>query len=111
MVLVLVYVCECGMKKICPKPVGDGTLLAPEGYGEIIGGGERTWSEEEILARIDEENVPREPYQFYIDTRAYGGVPHGGFGLGVDRVVSWLSGADHIREVIPFPRDSRRVTP
>ena len=86
-------------------------LLAPEGYGEIIGGGERTWSEEEILARIDEENVPREPYQFYIDTRAYGGVPHGGFGLGVDRVVSWLSGADHIREVIPFPRDSRRVTP
>ena len=86
-------------------------LLAPEGYGEIIGGGERTWSEEEILARIDEEGVPREPYQFYIDTRTYGGVPHGGFGLGVDRVCSWLSGADHIREVIPFPRDSRRVTP
>ena len=79
--------------------------------GEIIGGGERTWSEEEILARIDAEGVPREPYQFYIDTRTYGGVPHGGFGLGVDRVVSWLSGADHIREVIPFPRDSRRVTP
>ena len=86
-------------------------LLAPEGYGEIIGGGERTWSEEEILARIDEEGTPREPYQFYIDTRTYGGVPHGGFGLGVDRVCSWLSGADHIREVIPFPRDSRRVTP
>ncbi|MDA0878260.1 MAG: asparagine--tRNA ligase [archaeon] len=86
-------------------------LLAPEGYGEIIGGGERTWSEEEILARIDEEGVPREPYQFYIDTRAYGGVPHGGFGLGVDRVIAWLAGADHIREVIPFPRDSRRVTP
>ncbi len=86
-------------------------LLAPEGYGEIVGGGERTWSEEEILARIDEEGVPREPYQFYIDTRTYGGVPHGGFGLGVDRVCSWLSGADHIREVIPFPRDSRRVTP
>ena len=86
-------------------------LLAPEGYGEIIGGGERTWSEEEILSRIDEEGTPREPYQFYIDTRTYGGVPHGGFGLGVDRVCSWLSGADHIREVIPFPRDSRRVTP
>ena len=51
-------------------------LLAPEGYGEIIGGGERTWNEEEILARIDEEGVPREPYQFYIDTRTYGGVPH-----------------------------------
>ena len=86
-------------------------LLAPEGYGEINGGGERTWSEAEILARIDEEGTPREPYQFYIDTRTYGGVPHGGFGLGVDRVCSWLSGAEHIREVIPFPRDSRRVTP
>lgn len=86
-------------------------LLAPEGYGEIIGGGERTWSEDEILERIDEEGTPREPYEFYIDVRRYGGVPHGGFGLGVDRVVSWLAGAEHIREVIPFPRDSRRVTP
>jgi asparaginyl-tRNA synthetase len=86
-------------------------LLAPEGYGEIIGGGERTWSEQEILARLEEEGTPKEAYQFYIDTRSYGGVPHGGFGLGVDRVCSWLSGADHIREVIPFPRDSRRVTP
>jgi len=86
-------------------------LLAPEGYGEIIGGGERTWSEKEILERLDEEGTPKEPYEFYIDTRRYGGVPHGGFGLGVDRVCTWLSGADHIREVIPFPRDSRRVTP
>ena len=86
-------------------------LLAPEGYGEIVGGGERTWSEKEILERIDEEGTPREPYEFYIDIRRYGGVPHGGFGLGVDRVCAWLSGADHIREVIPFPRDSRRVTP
>lgn len=86
-------------------------LLAPEGYGEIIGGGERTWTEEEILQRIDEEGVPREPNQFYIDIRSYGGVPHGGFGLGVDRVCSWLTGSEHIREVIPFPRDSRRVTP
>jgi len=86
-------------------------LLAPEGYGEIIGGGERTWSEKEILERIEEEGTPREPYEFYIDVRKYGGVPHGGFGLGIERVCSWLSGADHIREVIPFPRDSRRVTP
>ena len=86
-------------------------LLAPEGYGEIIGGGERTWSEDEILERIDEDGTPREPYEFYIDTRRYGGVPHGGFGLGVDRLCAWLAGADHIREVIPFPRDSRRVTP
>lgn len=86
-------------------------LLAPEGYGEIIGGGERTWTEKEILARIDEEGTPRDAYEFYIDIRRYGGVPHGGFGLGVDRVCAWLSGAEHIREVIPFPRDSRRVTP
>jgi len=86
-------------------------LLAPEGYGEIIGGGERTWSESEILKRIDDEGTPRAPYEFYIDIRRYGGVPHGGFGLGVDRVCAWLAGADHIRETIPFPRDSRRVTP
>ncbi|MBJ29439.1 MAG: asparagine--tRNA ligase [Euryarchaeota archaeon] len=86
-------------------------LLAPEGYGEIIGGGERTWSEDEILERIDEEGTPREPYEFYIDIRRYGGVPHGGFGLGVDRVCTWIAGAEHIREAIPFPRDSRRVTP
>jgi asparaginyl-tRNA synthetase len=86
-------------------------LLAPEGYGEILGGGERTWSEDEILERIDEEGTPRDPYEFYIDIRRYGGVPHGGFGMGVDRVCTWLTGADHIREAIPFPRDSRRVTP
>ena len=94
-----------------PKYVLCHDLLAPDGYGEILGGGERTWSEKEILERIDEEGTPREPYEFYIDIRRYGGVPHGGFGLGVDRVCAWLSGADHIREVIPFPRDSRRVTP
>ena len=94
-----------------PKYVLCHDLLAPEGYGEIIGCGERTWSEKEILERLDEEGTPKEPYEFYIDTRRYGGVPHGGFGLGVDRVCTWLSGADHIREVIPFPRDSRRVTP
>lgn len=94
-----------------PKYVLCHDLLAPEGYGEIIGGGERTWSEKEILERIDEEGTPRDAYEFYIDVRRFGGVPHGGFGLGVDRVCSWLAGADHIREVIPFPRDSRRVTP
>ena len=94
-----------------PKYVLCHDLLAPEGYGEIIGGGERTWSEEEILERIDEEGTPREPYEIYIDIRRYGGVPHGGFGMGVDRVCTWLSGAEHIRESIAFPRDSRRVTP
>ena len=73
-----------------PKYVLCHDLLAPEGYGEIIGGGERTWSEEEILERIDEEGTPRAPYEFYIDIRRYGGVPHGGFGLGVDRLCTWL---------------------
>lgn len=86
-------------------------LLAPEGYGEIIGGGERTWSEKDILEGIDEQGIPRDAYEFYIDISRYGGVPHGGFGLGVDRVCAWLTGAEHIREVIAFPRDSRRVTP
>ena len=86
-------------------------LLAPEGYGEIIGGGERTWSEKDILEGIDEQEIPRDAYEFYIDISRYGGVPHGGFGLGVDRVCAWLTGAEHIREVIAFPRDSRRVTP
>ena len=86
-------------------------LLAPEGYGEIIGGGERTWSEQDILEGIDEQGIPRDAYEFYIDISRYGGVPHGGFGLGVDRVCAWLTGAEHIREVIAFPRDSRRVTP
>jgi len=86
-------------------------LLAPEGYGEIIGGGERTWSEKDILEGIDEQGIPRDAYEFYINISRYGGVPHGGFGLGVDRVCAWLTGAEHIREVIAFPRDSRRVTP
>lgn len=86
-------------------------LLAPEGYGEIIGGGERTYTEDEILSRMAADGLDPEPYSWYVDIRRYGGVPHGGFGLGVDRLVAWLAGAESIREVIPFPRTSRRVTP
>ena len=87
-------------------------LLAPEGYGEIIGGGERTWSEQEILERIDEEGTPREPYEFYIDVRRYRRSPPM-VDLDWESIVFAVGyrGAEHIREVILFPRDSRRVTP
>jgi asparaginyl-tRNA synthetase len=86
-------------------------LLAPEGYGEIIGGGERIWDKNELISRIEEENLKPEDYQWYIDLRSYGSVPHSGFGLGVDRMVTWLCGLDHINKVIPFPRTIRRLKP
>ena len=86
-------------------------LLAPEGYGEIIGGGERVWSPEELVERIREEGLDPESYGWYLDIRKFGSVPHSGFGLGIDRTVSWLCGSDHIKHVIPFPRTMRRTTP
>lgn len=86
-------------------------MLAPEGYGEIIGGGERVYELKELLERMDEENMDIEPYQWYIDLRRYGTVPHSGFGLGVDRTVAWLTGSEHIKYVVPFPRMMRRVYP
>ncbi|MEM0138387.1 MAG: asparagine--tRNA ligase [Thermoplasmatales archaeon] len=86
-------------------------LLAPEGYGEIIGGGERIWKKDELISRIKEENLRAEDYQWYIDLRSYGSVPHSGFGLGIDRMVTWLTGLDHINKVIAFPRTIRRLRP
>ena len=86
-------------------------LLAPEGYGEIIGGGERVWSPEELTERIREEGLEPESYGWYLDIRKFGSVPHSGFGLGIDRTVSWICGSDHIKHVIPFPRTMRRTTP
>ena len=86
-------------------------LLAPEGYGEIIGGGERVWSPDELTERILEENLEPESYGWYLDIRKFGSVPHSGFGLGLDRTVSWICGSDHIKHVIPFPRTMRRTTP
>lgn len=86
-------------------------LLAPEGYGEIIGGGERVWSSEELIERIREEGLEPESYGWYLDIRKFGSVPHSGFGLGIDRTVSWICGSDHIKHVIPFPRTMRRTTP
>jgi len=86
-------------------------LLAPEGYGEIIGGGERIYDKDELLGRMKEEGMDPEPYNWYIDLRRYGTVPHSGFGLGMDRLVTWITGLSHIKYVIPFPRMMRRVYP
>jgi asparaginyl-tRNA synthetase len=86
-------------------------MIAPEGYGEIIGGGERQSSYETLLRRIRENNLPEESFQWYLDLRRYGSVPHAGFGLGLERTVAWLCGTEHIREVIPFPRMLYRVYP
>jgi asparaginyl-tRNA synthetase len=86
-------------------------MIAPEGGGEIIGGGERQSSYETLLARIREHNLPEESFQWYLDLRRYGSVPHAGFGLGLERTVAWICGTEHIREVIPFPRMLYRVYP
>lgn len=86
-------------------------LLAPEGYGEIIGGGQRTPSLALLERRIAEHNLPREAFEWYLDLRRYGAVPHSGFGLGVERTVAWICGIHHIRETIPFPRTLGRMYP
>jgi asparaginyl-tRNA synthetase len=86
-------------------------LIAPEGYGEIIGGSQRVDTEEELLAQLEEYGLPREPYEWYIDLRRWGSVPHSGFGLGVERTVAWIAGTRHIRETIPFPRLLDRLYP
>lgn len=86
-------------------------LIAPEGYGEIIGGSQRVDTEEELLRQLEEYGLPREPYEWYIDLRKYGSVPHSGFGLGVERTVAWIAGVKHIRETIPFPRMLDRLEP
>lgn len=86
-------------------------LLAPEGYGEIIGGGQRISDPQLLEQRIKEHNLPREAYQWYIDLRLFGSAPHSGFGLGVERTVAWICGLQHIRETIPFPRTLGRIYP
>ncbi len=86
-------------------------VLAPEGYGEIIGGSQRIGSHELLLRRIREHNLPEEAFQWYLDLRKYGGVPHGGFGMGIERVVAWVCGLEHVRETIPFPRMLNRLYP
>ena len=86
-------------------------VLAPEGYGEIIGGGQRIHDLSLLLKRIDEQGLPREAFDWYIDLRKYGTVPHGGFGMGVERVVAWICGLEHVRETIAFPRMFYRTKP
>ena len=79
-------------------------MLAPEGYGEIIGGGQRIHDLDELLAQIQAHDLPEEAFKWYLDLRRYGTVPHAGFGMGIERVVAWICGLDHVRETIPFPR-------
>ncbi len=86
-------------------------VLAPEGYGEIIGGSQREDNLDLLIERIKEHNLPQEHFEWYLDLRRYGSVPHSGFGLGLERTVSWICGLDHIRETIPFPRMIYRNTP
>ena len=86
-------------------------LIAPEGYGEIVGGGQRIHDVDLLERRLREHGLPAEPYAWYLDLRRYGSVPHAGFGMGLERVVAWITGRRHIRECIPFPRTLTRLTP
>jgi asparaginyl-tRNA synthetase len=86
-------------------------VLAPEGYGEIIGGSQRMASYELLLQRIHEHGLPEEAFQWYLDLRKFGSVPHGGFGMGIERAVAWICGLEHVRETIPFPRMLYRLYP
>ncbi|MCA9738428.1 MAG: asparagine--tRNA ligase [Gemmatimonadetes bacterium] len=94
-----------------PRTVLSNDMLAPEGYGEIIGGSQREDDLDRLLARIREEKLPEEAYGWYLDLRRYGTFPHSGFGLGLERFVAWVTGRPHIRELIPFPRLMNRLTP
>jgi asparaginyl-tRNA synthetase len=86
-------------------------VLAPEGYGEIIGGGERLADYDLLLQRIKDHQLPQDAFEWYLDLRRYGSVPHGGFGMGIERVVSWICGLEHLREAIPYPRMLYRIYP
>ena len=86
-------------------------VLAPEGYGEIIGGGERLADLDLLLARIKEQGLPQAAFEWYVDLRRYGTVPHGGFGMGIERVVAWICRLEHVRETIPYPRMLYRLYP
>ena len=94
-----------------PRTVLCDDMLAPEGYGEIIGGSQREDDLSRLQARIREENLPEEAYAWYLDLRRYGTFPHSGFGLGIERTVAWITGRHHVREMIPFPRLMNRLYP
>lgn len=86
-------------------------LLAPEGYGEIVGGGQREDDYNKLKERMKEAGIPEEPYRWYLDLRKYGTFPHSGFGLGIERTLAWISGIHHVRETIPFPRLLEKIYP
>jgi asparaginyl-tRNA synthetase len=86
-------------------------VLAPEGYGEMIGGSQREDDYDQLVARLEEHNLPRDQFEWYLDLRRYGSVPHAGFGLGIERTVAWICGVAHLREAIPFPRMLQRLYP
>jgi asparaginyl-tRNA synthetase len=86
-------------------------VLAPEGYGEIIGGSQRVDSYDLLKQRIEDHALPLAAFQWYLDLRKYGSVPHSGFGMGIERVVAWICGLDHVRETIPFARTLNRIYP
>ena len=94
-----------------PRTLLCNDLLAPEGYGEIIGGSQREDDHDRLLARIQEEGLPVDAYRWYFDSRRYGTFPHSGFGVGLGRTVGWITGRHHIREMIPFPRLINRLYP
>jgi asparaginyl-tRNA synthetase len=94
-----------------PKIVRGIDVLAPEGFGEIIGGSEREDNLDLLVERIKSHNLPMDAFQWYIDLRRFGSVPHSGFGMGIERVVAWLCSLDHLREAIPFPRMMYRNRP
>ncbi len=86
-------------------------VLAPEGYGEIIGGSQRIASYDLLKQRIEDHHLPLESFQWYLDLRRYGSVPHSGFGMGIERAVAWICGLEHVRETIPFARTLNRIYP
>lgn len=94
-----------------PRTYACADLLAPAGYGEMIGGSERETDLAKLLARMEEQEICTEPYRWYLDLRRYGSVPHSGFGLGVERVTKFICGIEHIRDTVPFPRTVSRVYP
>src|SRR5690606_5274334 len=94
-----------------PRTVLCNDMLAPEGYGEIIGGSQREDDHDRLLARIREQGLPEDSYRWYLELRKFGTFPHSGFGLGLERTVAWITGRPHIREMIPFPRMLNRIYP
>jgi asparaginyl-tRNA synthetase len=94
-----------------PEVVLSADLLAPEGYGEIVGGGQRIDDYELLLQRLEEHQLPVADYEWYLDLRRYGSVPHSGFGLGIERTLAWVLRLEHVREAIPFPRMLYRLQP